>query len=235
MATASAALASYPHATFVLATIGCSQKHCNQLENDAVNLGAPAPSSSGESLSLYTANSGANPLGSGDANGDGCASNGTIFACKNKDSSPYLMVCGRNGDMMYNSCGGTDPMNPTTCVTDKLNAEVTTPLIGQDGSVIVADSKRIIRFYSASVFDRTVYTDVGTLSGTSWSTAPTLAWYYNLTPGTSPPPPAGGNEPGQVAIVTNAEGSPCLAVFTDTDVGTWMLSAPGESQGGCAE
>jgi hypothetical protein len=82
--------------------------------------------------------------------------------------TPFLLVFGQNGDMIYNSCGGTDPTNPNDCPgTELLNANLTTPLIGTDNSVITADNHRIIRFYSVSSHPMTAYSSVSAMSGLS--------------------------------------------------------------------
>jgi hypothetical protein len=152
-------------ATFTLASSGCSQKHCTAVEDNKIGFSTPAPSTTGGSLALYTPNSGPNPAGAGDALSDGCSSNGTIVACTSH-TSPFLLVFGQNGDMIYNSCGGTDPTNPTTCAgTEVLNVMRTTPLIGTDNSVITADNHRIMRFYAASTYSVTKYSDVSAMSG----------------------------------------------------------------------
>ena len=64
---------------------------------------------------------------------------------------------------------------------------------------------------------------------TSWSTTPALSWYFNLSTH------GGGLAAGQVVVVNDVEGSPCLVAFTDNLQGTWLLSTPGEAQGGCSQ
>jgi len=138
---------------FTLATTGCSKKHCSQTEGDAVNLGTPSPASISHPLGLYTPNSGPNPIGDPDHNSEGCSSNGTIVACKSH-TPPFLKVFGQNGDMIYNSCGGTDATNPTGCLTlttpDRFSKHVSTALIGTDNSVIAADDHGIARYYCST-------------------------------------------------------------------------------------
>ncbi len=169
--------------TFTLATSGCSQKHCTQAEDGKIGFSTPAPLTTGGSLALYTPNSGTNPAGAGDATADGCSSNGTVVACTVADGPAYLIVFGQNGDMMYNSCGGTDPTNPTNCPgTELLDGNLTTPLIGTDNSVITADNHRIVRFYSASSYSVTNYSDVPAMSSLLPLTTPPQGAIYTQAP-----------------------------------------------------
>ncbi|HUE01859.1 MAG TPA: hypothetical protein VMR62_19975, partial [Bryobacteraceae bacterium] len=85
-----------------------------------------------------------------DGQSEGCASNGKIVACKSH-MSPFLKVFGQNGDMIYNSCGGTTATNPTYCPgPDLLSVTFSTALIGTDNSVVAADDAGIARFYCST-------------------------------------------------------------------------------------
>jgi len=84
---------------------------------------------------------------------------------------------------MYNSCGGTDPTNPTNCPgTELLDGNLTTPLIGTDNSVITADNHRIVRFYSASSYSVTNYSDVAAMSSLLPLTTPPQGAIYTQAP-----------------------------------------------------
>jgi len=167
---------------FVLSTTGCAKKHCSAGEDDAVNLPTVCPNTSGTGCSVSSTmanrklvkyappSSWPNPAPGKANESDGCSSNSFIVACRSH-TSPYLKVFASDGHMLYNSCGGTNPLHPGACPNpDLLRASSTgTPLIAQigtgvlDNSVVVADDHSVIAFYYSVSGSTVVYSPYITL------------------------------------------------------------------------
>ena len=139
---------------FCLSPVGCSRGHCSALDNEAIGIPGPVPTSGGVLGPTFAASfSSASvppPLypSNGDAAGDSCSSNGAlteespegavvVISCTQQES-PHLTVYSAEGVFLYSSC--SNPAEQFVCPEgDLLFASVAAALTGVDGSIIALD------------------------------------------------------------------------------------------------
>ncbi len=122
-----------PPATFVLGQEGCSMAHCDPAMSDRDPISAP--------LGPGVVQRWHDESVQGPSVGLGCASNGNIAACSLAGSSgtagPFLVAYDAEGHHLWDA----GPLLDSYAFTSA-------PMMGEDGSVIAADDRMLIRFDS---------------------------------------------------------------------------------------